>query len=106
MYGKYFADYREYSNDNIALGAMVESLGGNAYPFRVSEEGEKLRKTVQEWWGEEVNSSPERKRIMLESQDICVQYIRLDIVLPEDNDENHTGNDVNNSVEVLQRVGV
>ena len=29
MYGKYCADYRGYGNDNAALGAMVESLGGN-----------------------------------------------------------------------------
>ena len=44
MYGKYCADYRGYGNVNSALGAMFESIGGNAYPFRVYEEGKKLRK--------------------------------------------------------------
>ena len=38
MYGKYCTNYRGYGNGNTELGAMVEILGGNAYPFRVSEE--------------------------------------------------------------------
>ena len=69
MYGKYCEDYRRYGNNNAALGAMVESLGGNAYPFHVSEEGKKMREHVQEWWGEEVNSGPKRKRRLLENQE-------------------------------------
>ena len=51
MYGKYCEDYRGYGDGNAALGEMVESLGGNLYPFCVSEEGKKLRKNVKEWWG-------------------------------------------------------
>ena len=39
MYANYCADYRGYGNVNAELGAMVEILGGNAYPFHVSEEG-------------------------------------------------------------------
>ena len=62
---------------------MVNSLGGNAYPFRVSDDEIKLRKIVQDWWGEEVNSGPKRKRKLMESQEISVQYTRLAIVLPE-----------------------
>ena len=38
IYGKFCADYRGYGNGNEALGAMVNSLGGNAYPFRVSDD--------------------------------------------------------------------
>ena len=38
MYGKFCADYRGYGNGNAALGAMVNSIGGNAYPFSVSDE--------------------------------------------------------------------
>ena len=52
-----------------------------------------------------MNSGPKRNRILLENQDISVQYTRLDIVLPEDNDEYYSENDVINSVEVVQRVG-
>ena len=44
MYGKYCAVYRGYGDGNAALGEMVESLGGNAYPFRLSEGVKKLRK--------------------------------------------------------------
>ena len=65
MYGKFCADCRWYGNGNAAFGAMVNSLGWNAYPFRVSDEGEKLRKIVQDWWGEEVNSGPNRKRKLM-----------------------------------------
>ena len=36
MYSKFCADYRGYGNGNAALGAMVNIIGGNAYPFRVS----------------------------------------------------------------------
>ena len=39
MYGKFCADYRGYGNVNDALGAMVNSLGGNTYPFCVSDDG-------------------------------------------------------------------
>ena len=40
----------------------------------------KTEKNVQEWWGEEVNSGPKRKRRLLDNQDISVQYTRLEIV--------------------------
>ena len=79
MYGKFCADYRGYSNGNAALVAMVNSLGGNANPFRVSYDGKKLRKIVQDWWGEEVSSGPKRKRKLMENQEISVQYTRLAI---------------------------
>ena len=82
MYGKYCAHYRGYGNGNTELGAMVEILGGNAYPFRVSEEYI-TEKKVQEWWVEEVNSGPKRKKRILENQEISVQYTSLDIVLPD-----------------------
>ena len=65
-----------------------------------------IRKNVQEWQGEEVNSGPKRKRILLENQEISVHYTRLGIVLPEQNDEDDTENDVINSAGVVQRVGV
>ena len=39
MYGKFYADYRGYGNGNAALGAIVNILGGNEYPFRVSDDG-------------------------------------------------------------------
>ena len=55
MYGKYCADYRAYGNDNAALGAIVEILGGNAYPLHVFEESKKLRKMFK--------SGGERRRI-------------------------------------------
>ena len=42
MYGKFCADYRGYGNGNAALREMGNSLGGNAYPFRVS--------TGMLWW--------------------------------------------------------
>ena len=84
---------------------MVESLGGNAYPFRVYKEGKNLKKN-QEWWGEKVNSGPKRKRRLLENQDISVHYTRLDLVLNEYNDTEDTENDVINSAEVVQRVCV
>ena len=38
MYGKFCAGYRVYGNGNAALGAMVNSLGGNACPFCVSDD--------------------------------------------------------------------
>ena len=82
MYGKFCADYRGYGNGNAALGEMVNSLGVNVYPFRVSDDVKKLRKIVQDLWGEEVNSGPKRKRKLMENQDISVQYTRLEIVLP------------------------
>ena len=106
MYGKYCADYRGYGNVNSSLGAIFESIGGNAYPFRVSEEGQKLRKNVQEWCIEEVNSAPQRKMRLLYNQEIIVQYTRLGIFLPEENDEDDTENDVINSAELVQRVSV
>ena len=85
---------------------MVNSLGGNAYPLRVSDDEKKLRKIVQDWWGEEVNSGPKRKRKLMENQDISVQYTRLAIVLPEWNDDDDaTNNDVDES-EVGERAHV
>ena len=68
MYGKFCADYSRYGNGNTALGAMVNSLGGNAYPFRVSDDEKKLRNIVQDWWGEDMNSGPKRKRKLTENQ--------------------------------------
>ena len=53
-----------------------------------------------------MNSVPKGKRILLENQEISVQYIRLYIVLTEENDEENTEIDVINSAEVVQRVGV
>ena len=38
MYGKFCAGYRGYGNGNASLGAMVNSLGGNEYPFHVSDD--------------------------------------------------------------------
>ena len=64
----------------------------------------KTEKNVQEWWAEEVNSVPKRKRRRLENQEKSVQYTRLGIVLPKYNDEYDTENDVINSAEVVQRV--
>ena len=85
---------------------MVNSLGGNAYPFLVSDDGNKLRKIVQDWWGEEVNSGPKIKRKLMENQDISLQYTRLAIVLPEWNDDDDaTNNDVDES-EVGERDNV
>ena len=77
MYGKYCADYRGHGNGNAALGAMVNSIGGNVYPFRMSDDGKQLREIVQYWWGEEVNSGPKRKRKLVENQKISVQYTKL-----------------------------
>ena len=37
IYGKYCAYYRGYGNVNVTLGAIVDSLGLNTYPFCVSE---------------------------------------------------------------------
>ena len=42
----------------------------------------------------------------MENKEINVQYTRLDIVLPEENDEDDTENDVINSAEVVQQVAV
>ena len=50
---------------------MVDIIGGNAYPFCVSDDEKKLRRIVQDWWGEEVNSGPKRKRKL--NQEISVQ---------------------------------
>ena len=47
-----------------------------------------------------------KDRILLENKEINVQYTRLDIVLPEENDEDDTENDVINSAEVVQQVAV
>ena len=77
---------------------MVNIPGGDAYPFRVSDDGKKLRKIVQAWWGEEVNSGPKRKRKLMENQDIIVHYTSLAIVLPEwNNDDDAANNDVDES---------
>ena len=38
MYGKFCADFRGYGNGNASLGTMVNCLGGNAYPFHVSDD--------------------------------------------------------------------
>ena len=53
-----------------------------------------------------MNSCPKIKRILLDNQEIILQYTRLDIVLPGDYDEDDTENDVINSAEVVQRVCV
>ena len=64
----------------------------------MSNDGKILRKIVQDWCGEEVNSGPKRERKLLENQDISVQYTRLAIVLPEWNDDDDaTNNDVDES---------
>ena len=44
MYGKFCAVYREYGNGNTELGAMVDCLGGDTYPFCVYNDGEKTEK--------------------------------------------------------------
>ena len=67
MYGNFFADNMGYGNGNAALGEMVNSIGVNAYPFRVYDNEKKLRKIVQDWWSEEVNSGPKRKRKLKEN---------------------------------------
>ena len=85
---------------------MVNIPGGNAYPFRVSDDGKKLRKIVQDWWGEEVNSGPKRKRKLMENQDISVQYTRLAIVLPEWNDDDDATNNDVDELEVGDRANV
>ena len=53
-----------------------------------------------------MNSYPKRKRSILDNQEIIVQYTRLGIFLPEENDEDDTENDVINSAELVQRVSV
>ena len=82
---------------------MVNSLGGNSYHFRVSDDGKKLRKIVQDWWGEEVNSGPKRKRKLMENQYISLQYTRLAIVLPECNDHDDAANNDIDESEVGER---
>ena len=106
MYGKLCADYRGYVNGNAALGAMVNSLGGKAYTFRVSDDREKLRKIVQDWWGEEVNSGPKIKRKLMENQEINVQYTRMAIVLPECNDDDDAANNDVDESELGNRANV
>ena len=105
-YGKFCAGYRGYGNGNEALGATVNSLGGNAYPFNVSDNGKKQRKIVQDWWGEEVNSGPKRKRKLVENQEISVQYTRLAIVLPEWNDDDDAANNDVDESEVGEQANV
>ena len=85
---------------------MVNSLGGNAYPLRVSDDEKKLRKIVQDWWGEEVNSGPKIKRKLMENQDISLQYTKLAIVLPEWNDDDDAANNDVDESEVGERAHV
>lgn len=66
----------------------------------------KLRKIVQDWWGEEVNSGPKRKRKIMENQEISVQYTRLAIVLPEWNDDDDATNNDVDELEVGDRANV
>ena len=66
----------------------------------------KLRKIVQDWWGEEVNSGPKRKRKLMENQEISVQYTRLAIVLPEWNDDDDATNNDVDELEVGERANV
>ena len=66
----------------------------------------KLRKIVQDWWGEEVNSGPKRKRKIMENQEISVQYTRLAIVLPEWNDDDYATNNDVDELEVGERDNV
>ena len=66
----------------------------------------KLRKIVQDWWGEEVNSGPKRKRKIMENQEISVQYTRLAIVLPEWNDDDDATNNDVDELEVGERDNV
>ena len=106
MYGKFCADYRGYGNVNAALGEMVNSIGENAHPFRVSDDEKKLRKIVQDWWGEEVNSGPKRKRKLMENQEISVQYTSMAIVLPEQNDDDDAANNDADESEVVERGNV
>ena len=61
MYSKFCADYRGYSNGNEALGYMVNSLVGNAYPFRVSNDRKQLRNIVKDWWSKELNNGPKER---------------------------------------------
>ena len=53
-----------------------------------------------------MNSGPKRRRILSKNHKISVQYTRLGIVLPEENDKDDTENYVINSAEVVHRVGV
>ena len=66
----------------------------------------KLSKIVQDWWGEEVNSGPKRKRKLMENQEISVQYTRLVIVLPEWNDDDDAANNDVDESEVGERANV
>ena len=66
----------------------------------------KLRKIVQDWWGEEVNSGPKRKRKIMENQEISVQYTRLAIVLPEWNDDDDAANNDVDESELGNRANV
>ena len=52
----------------------------------------KLRKIVQDWWGEEVNSGPKIKRKLMDNQYISLQYTSLEIVLTEWNDDDDAAN--------------
>ena len=52
----------------------------------------KLRNIVQDWWGDEVNSGPKRKRKLVYNQQISVQHTRLEIILPEWNDDDYSTN--------------
>ena len=62
-----------------------------------------MRKIVQDWWGEEVNSGPKRKRKIMENQEISVQYTTLEIVFPEWNDDDDAANNDVDELEVGER---
>ena len=65
-----------------------------------------LRNIVQDWWGDEVNSGPKRKRKLMENQEISVQYTRLAIVLPEWNDDDDAANNDVDESELGERANV
>ena len=66
----------------------------------------KLRNIVHDWWGEEVNSGPKRKRKLKQNQEISVQYTRLVIVLPEQNDDDDAANNDVDESEIGERANV